>query len=91
MARYRRGDQHELRVADDLEARGTAWTVDLIAKKATGVEGYRLTLSFIEVDGTGAEFVGLDPVDSRDEVEELAGALSGDPERIREILASADG
>lgn len=78
-------------MADDLRARGTAWTVDLIAKKATGVEGYRLTLSFIEVDGTGTEFVGLDPVDTRSEVEELAGELADDPDRVREILAAADG
>ena len=91
MARYRRGVQHEIRVADDLEAGGTSWTVDLIAKKATGVEGYRLTLSFIEVEGSGAEFVALDPVDTRPEVEELAEALSADPDRIREILASAGG
>ncbi len=78
-------------MADDLRARGTSWTVDLIAKKATGVEGYRLTLSFIEVDGTSAEFVGLDPVDTRPEVEDLAGELADDPDRVREILASADG
>lgn len=91
MARYRRGDQHELRVADDLEAEGAAWTVDLIAKKATGVEGYRLTLSYIEEDGDRAEFVGLDPVDTRAEVEELAAALSDDADRVREILASAGG
>lgn len=91
MARYRRGVQHEIRVADGLEAAGTAWTVDLIAKKATGVEGYRLTLSFIERDGAGAEFVGLDPVDSRAEVEALAESLADDFDRVREILASADG
>lgn len=91
MARYRRGEQHEIRVADGLEAGGTVWTVDLIAKKATGVEGYRMTLSFLEADGTGAEFVGLDPVDSRAEVEEVAGTLAGDPDRVREILAAAQG
>lgn len=78
-------------MADELEAEESAWTVDLIAKKATGVEGYRLTLSFIEADGTGAQFVGIDPVDTRAEVEELAGALADDPDRVREILASADG
>lgn len=91
MARYRRGDQLELRVADRLEAEGAAWTVDLIAKKATGVEGYRLTLSFIEVDGTRAEFVGLDPVDARAEVEATADALADDPGRVRRLLASAAG
>lgn len=91
MARYRRGVQHEIRVADDLEAGGTSWTVDLIAKKATGVEGYRLTLSCIEVDGPDARFVSLDPADTRAEVEELAEALADDPDRVRELLAPAQG
>ena len=89
MARYRRGDQHEIRVADELAAGGATWTVDLIAKKATGVEGYRLTLSFIETDGSASEFVGLDPVDTRGEVEARAGELADDPDRVREILDAA--
>ncbi len=89
MARYRKSDQIERRVADGLEAEGTTWTVDLTAKKATGVEGYRLTLSYLEVDGPGAEFVQVDPADDRPGVEERADALADDPDRLRELLGEA--
>lgn len=91
MARYRKSDQFERRVSDDLEALGTRWTVDLTAKKATGVEGYRLTLSYLEADGSDAEFVQVDPADDRPEVEGRADALADDPGRLRELLREARG
>lgn len=86
MARYRRSDQIEVRVSDGLDALDTSWTVELTAKKATGVEGYRLTLSYLEVEGSDAEFVHLDPADTRQEVEDRAAALGDDPERLRDLL-----
>jgi hypothetical protein len=86
MARYRRSDQIEVRIADDLEALNGSWTVDLIAKKATGVEGYRLTLSYLAVEGSDAEFVHLEPADDRPEVEERAEALAADPDHLRDLL-----
>ncbi len=89
MARYRKSDQIERRVSDGLEALDTTWTVDLTAKKATGVEGYRLTLSYLEDEGSDAEFVQLDPADDRPEVEDRADALAGDPDRLRELLREA--
>lgn len=91
MARYRRSDQIEARVSDGLDALDTSWTVDLTAKKATGVEGYRLTLSYLEVDGSGAEFVQIDPADDRPEVEERADALAAEPDRLAELLREARG
>ena len=89
MARYRKSDQIERRISGDLEALDTTWTVDLTAKKATGVEGYRLTLSYQEADGSGAEFVQIDPADDRPGVEDRADALAGDPDRLRELLEGA--
>lgn len=89
MARYRKSDQFERRVSDGLDALDTVWTVDLTAKKATGVEGYRLTLSYLEADGSDAEFVQIDPADDRPEVEERAERLAGDGDRLRQLLREA--
>lgn len=86
MARYRRGDQIESRLSDHLEVEGTAYSVDLIAKKATGVDGYRVTLSCIEVDGGGSRFVRMEPADTREEVRERAAELADDPAALRELL-----
>jgi hypothetical protein len=89
MARYRRSDQIESRVADELDVDGVVFTVDLIAKKATGVDGYRLTLSCLQVDGPESRFVQLEPADSREEAEDRAEALAGDPDRLRDLLRTA--
>lgn len=89
MARYRKSDQIERRISDALEALETTWTVDLTAKKATGVEGYRLTLSYLEADGPDAEFVQVEPADDRPGVEERAEALAGDADRLRDLLREA--
>lgn len=86
MARYRRGDQIEERVSEDLRVDDSAYTVDLIAKKATGVDGYRLTLSYIAVDGTESHFVRLEPADSREAAKDRAKELAGNAERLRHLL-----
>lgn len=87
MARYRRRDAIETRLSDALEADGRTFTADLIAKRATGVEGYRLTLAFFEIDGPANAIVDLPSVGSRDDVQERAEALRSDPERLASLLA----
>ncbi|MFB6240636.1 MAG: hypothetical protein ABEJ46_03590 [Gemmatimonadota bacterium] len=87
MARYRRRDQIEVRVADDLEGPdGGRYSVDLIAKRATGVDGFKCTLSFIaEEDGPNA-FVELEPASGRQEARDRGEQLAEDPERLRALL-----
>lgn len=86
MARYRRGDQIEERLSDRLQVGGSVYTVDLIAKRATGVEGYRMTLSYIEAEGTDSRFVRLEPAHSREDVEQRARELAGDRDRLATLL-----
>ena len=86
MARYRRQDQIEETVAGALEAAGSRWSVDLIAKRATGVRGYRVTLAFLEADGGRSAFVELDPAPAREAASALAAELRGDPDRLRRLL-----
>ena len=86
MARYRKRDALEERLAQALELGGRTFTVDLIAKRATGVEGYRTTLAFLERGGAGSFFVDLDPAGSREEAGRRAEELAADPDRLRRIL-----
>lgn len=86
MARYRRKDQIEVPVADGLEVDGERYAVDLIAKRATGVEGYRCTLAFIaEEDGPNA-FVDLEPASGRREARARGEELRDRDEELRELL-----
>lgn len=86
MARYRRRDQIEIRLIDSLQAADTHWSADLIAKRATGVAGYRMTLAFLELEGDGSAFVELDAAPSREEAEERGETLRTDPGRLRSLL-----
>lgn len=86
MARYRRKDQIEVSVADDLEIDGRSYSVDLIAKRATGVEGFRCTLSFIAGGEGPNAFVDLEPAAGRREARERGEELRERPERLRELL-----
>lgn len=79
----------ETRLADDLSVAGRTFTADLIAKRATGVRGYKMTLAFIERDGAESHFVDLDPASSRDEAEERAEALRADPGLLEQQLQDA--
>lgn len=86
MARYRRSDQIEVPVADGLEVGGERYSVDLIAKRATGVEGFRCTLSFIAESGGDNAFVDLEPAGSRREARRTGEELREDPDRVRSLL-----
>ncbi len=69
-----------------MEARGRTFSAELIAKRATGVQGYKMTLAFFELEGTGAYLVELDPVASREEIARRADELRADPEELLRLL-----
>lgn len=85
MPRYRRGEQVTVHLHDALEIEGEPFEVDLIAKRATGVRGYRVTVAFIAEEGERNVFAELEAVDSRGEAEDVAAELSNDPERLRRL------
>jgi hypothetical protein len=87
MARYRRRDSFESRVSEAVEAEGLTFTADLIAKHATGVAGYRVTLAFFELDGPRNAIVQLPAAASRAEVEARADSLRADPDALARLLA----
>lgn len=86
MARYRRRDSFEMRVSEAIEANGRSYTADLIAKHATGVAGYRVTLAFFELDGPHSAIVQLPPAASRAEVQSRAESLRADSAALARLL-----
>ena len=92
MALSRSSSWKEHRLADRLEVDGTAYSVDLVARKATGVEGWKVTVVFLP-RASGAEEVNanLPNAASTAEVRRLVGELEGADERLRGLHRSATG
>lgn len=89
MAMSRSSSWKEHRLANRLECDGAEYSVDLIARKATGVEGWKVTLVFLP-RASGAEVnVDLPNAASTAEVRRLVGELMGADERLRELCRGA--
>ena len=89
MALSRSSSWKEHRLATRLEVDGVEYSVDLVARKATGVEGWKMTLVYMPRE-SGAEVKvelpnGASTADVRRTVTELEGA----EERLRELCRSA--
>lgn len=70
------------RLADALDVGGTEYSVDLVARKATGVQGYRMTVVFLP-RGSGSELeVELPNARSTVDIHRTVRELSADPERL---------
>jgi hypothetical protein len=82
MSKFAKGKSWiEHRLADSLELAGSQYTVNLVARKGTGVQGFRVTLVYIPHEG------------GRDiEVELPNAATTSDVHRVsRELGEDADG
>lgn len=72
-----------------LEVDGAEYSVDLVARKATGVEGWKVTVVFLP-RGEGAEVKAeLPNAASTAEVRRLVTELEGAEERLRELCRAA--
>ena len=91
MALSRSSSWKEHRLANRLEADGAEYTVDLVARKATGVEGWKVTVVFLPRDAGAEVKAELPNAASTAEVRRLATELEGAEERLREIFRSAKG
>ena len=72
-----------------LEADGTSYTVDLVARKATGVEGWKVTIVFSPRDAGDEVESALPNAASTAEVRRLVRDLEGSEQKLREILREA--
>lgn len=93
MSKFSRGASawKEQRIADRVTLAGTDYTVQLIARRGTGFQGYRVTLHFIphsEGDEVQAELPGAA---STSDVHRVARELTEDPARVEELFQSGSG
>ena len=89
MALSRSSSWKEHRLANRLEVDGREFSVDLVARKATGVEGWKVTVVFLPRGEGGEVKADLPNAASTAEVRRLVGELEGAEERLREIFRGA--
>jgi hypothetical protein len=83
MSKFAKGKSWiEHRLADDLEVGGTHFIVNLVARKGTGVQGYRVTIDFIPHEGGSAVGRDLPNAASTADVHRVSRELVGDDARL---------
>ena len=91
MAMSRSSSWKEHRLANLLACDGGEYSVDLVARKATGVEGWKMTLVYLP-RGEGAEVkVDLPNAASTADVRRVVRELEGAEERLRELFRQREG
>jgi hypothetical protein len=83
MSKFAKGKSWiEHRLADDLEVGGAHYTVNLVARKGTGVQGFRVTVIFIPHEAGPDREAVLPNAPSTADVHRQTRELSGDPARL---------
>ncbi len=91
MALSRSSSWKEHRLANRLECGGAEYSVDLVARKATGVEGWKITVVFLPRDSGDEIKVELPNAASTAEVRRLVTELEGNDRRLREMCGGTAG
>jgi hypothetical protein len=89
MAMSRSSSWKEHRLANRLECGGLEYSVDLVARKATGVEGWKMTLVYLPRDSGTEVKVELPNAASTADVRRLVKELEGADGRLREMFLAA--
>lgn len=90
MSKFAKGKSWiEHRLADDLELEGAHYIVNLVARKGTGVQGYRVTVDFIPHEGGAAGARELPNASSTADVHRMSRELAGDAARLAELWNAA--
>jgi hypothetical protein len=79
----------EHRLSSRLDIDGGEYSVDLVARKATGVEGWRVTLVFLPRESGDEVKVELPNAASTADVRRLVRELEGAEDRLREHFRTA--
>ncbi|CAN5635055.1 hypothetical protein BH23GEM3_BH23GEM3_13520 [soil metagenome] len=91
MAMSRSSSWKEHRLANRLDCGGTEYSVDLVARKATGVEGWKVTLVYLPREAGDEVKADLPNAASTADVRSLVRELEGADERLRELCREARG
>lgn len=91
MSKFSRGASawKEHRIADSLAIGGESYTVQLVARRGTGYEGYRVTLHFIPHSGGDEVQAELENASSTADVHRISRELSEDPARVESLFMAA--
>ena len=91
MSKFSRGASawKEHRIADALEVDGAAYTVQLVARRGTGFQGYRVTLHFIPHLSGDEVQVELGSASSTADVHRISRELTDDLARVEQLFAQA--
>jgi hypothetical protein len=87
MAMSRSSSWKEHRLANRLDCAGREYSVDLVARKATGVEGWKMTLVFLPRDGGDERKVELPNAASTADVRGAVRELEGADEKLRALFS----
>jgi hypothetical protein len=91
MAMSRSSSWKEHRLANRLEIDGMEYGVDLVARKATGVEGWKVTLVYLPREAGDEVTAELPNASSTAEVRRLVKEFEGADERLRTVFREARG
>jgi hypothetical protein len=91
MAMSRSSSWKEHRLVNRLECDGTSYSVDLVARKATGVEGWRMTLVYLPREAGIEVTVELPNAASTAEVRRVVRELEGAEERLCTLWRETSG
>ena len=91
MSKFSRGASawKEHRIADALEVDGATYTVQLVARRGTGFQGYRVTLHFIPHEAGEEIQVELGSASSTADVHRMSRELTEEPARVQKLLVEA--
>lgn len=93
MSKFSRGASawKEHRIADRVPLAGQDYTVQLVARRGTGFQGYRVTLHYIPHAGGDDVQAELPNAASTADVHRLVRELTDEPQRVEEIFQNAKG
>jgi hypothetical protein len=90
MSKFAKGKSWiENRLTSDLELDGRHWTVNLLARKGTGVQGFRMTVIYIPHDGGSDVEVDLPNAATTADVHRVTRELTDEPRRLQEMFGAA--
>ena len=88
MAMSRSSSWKEHRLANRLDCGGVEYSVDLVARKATGVEGWKMTLVYMPRESGAEVKVELPNAASTADVRRSVKEMEGADDRLRELFAA---
>ena len=91
MAMSRSSSWKEHRLTSRLTCDGEEYSADLVARKATGVEGWKMTLVFIPRSGGAERTVELPNAASTADVRRVVRELEGADDTLRGYLSGTGG